>query len=254
MKAGCVVEKNTGLRVDPRYVSTGLYLEQGTVYSQNGVLDILYDQPDYSSAGGPTQLVMQDYHYQAWNRATIGWSLECEAQGKTREEGLFAASQDLDPLDKDQQFKSLGISLLCITCFAFVAQLSFLWKKAAKPTAPLLICVRLSNVVMFPMIGNDVFKSADRTNENIAKLSNYSALNECTDQYVFVDTDTIRSQLEDTQSEQDFIKIWFFISVGLMLFEIVLCIGGGLALVCGKMHSGKSGDRQMKVALYDEYE
>ena len=52
MKAGCQLEKNTNLMYDPRYVSSGLHINQDTVYNNNGVGSLLYSQPDYLIAGG----------------------------------------------------------------------------------------------------------------------------------------------------------------------------------------------------------
>ena len=81
---GCTEEANSQLLYDPRYSSIGLYTNQADVYNENGVMDLLTTQPKYSSLGGPTASTMQGYLYQGWNRPTLSWSLQCEADNITR--------------------------------------------------------------------------------------------------------------------------------------------------------------------------
>ena len=67
---------------DPRWTASGLYTNLYAVESENGVYDILSGSPSYDhyvTAGSKeTDLI------RSWNRPTLGWSLDCEAQGKTR--------------------------------------------------------------------------------------------------------------------------------------------------------------------------
>ena len=54
--------------------------------AQNGLLSVFETQPSYWSYGITEQ--MKRHPLKTWNRPTASWSLECEKDGKTREEAL----------------------------------------------------------------------------------------------------------------------------------------------------------------------
>ena len=89
MQFGCSTEKNTGLMYDPRFTKSGIYTDDFNVQVNNGVFAILQTQPDIYRYVNPITL-KQNWKVYSWNRPTIQWSLECEAQGKTREMGFDA--------------------------------------------------------------------------------------------------------------------------------------------------------------------
>ena len=60
----------------------------------NGVLDHMESLPSYWKVG-PSDLQLLETKLSSWNRPTMNWSLECEQEGKTRQEGYQAATTDL---------------------------------------------------------------------------------------------------------------------------------------------------------------
>ena len=81
---GCEKEKNTGVTYDPRYTRSGIYTNQYDLRNGVDVLEIMRDLPNWS-AYGPTINELEGYKVSGWNRATISWSLKCEAEGITRQ-------------------------------------------------------------------------------------------------------------------------------------------------------------------------
>ena len=87
MRFGCTIEMNTGLTYDPRFKPSGIFTNLQDVEQDNGVSSILKDEPSYS------HYVTKDYEklydkVSSWNRPTLNWSLECDANGPSRLEAL----------------------------------------------------------------------------------------------------------------------------------------------------------------------
>ena len=89
MRGGCETEQFSGLVYDPRYTTSGLYTDVYSVQNENGVLSILSNSPDFgrycNSENKKFEMI------RSWNRPTLNWSLECEAEGFSREYGFEAA-------------------------------------------------------------------------------------------------------------------------------------------------------------------
>ena len=74
---------------DPRYTTSGLYTDLYSVQNENGVLQILSNSPSYDTDGSSEE--KKNAKIRSWNRPTLNWSLECEAEGFSREYGFEAA-------------------------------------------------------------------------------------------------------------------------------------------------------------------
>ena len=74
------------LTYDPRYEQNGLHTNQWELQSQSNVYNHLMVSPSYFGTG-PIEGNLKDFKVSGWNRPTLNWSLECEAEGKYREEG-----------------------------------------------------------------------------------------------------------------------------------------------------------------------
>jgi hypothetical protein len=92
MQNTCSESEQTGMTNDPRYNSTGMETDEYTVQDSNGVLAYLTALPKYG-AFVPDYLDKQNIVYDGWIRPTINWSLECEANGYSRQQG-FQTVQD----------------------------------------------------------------------------------------------------------------------------------------------------------------
>ena len=67
---------------DPRFISSGLTTTVYNIQSENEVLAMLEDCPNYSTEVNSNSK-KKDKVY-SWNRPTINWSLLCEDDGKGR--------------------------------------------------------------------------------------------------------------------------------------------------------------------------
>ena len=59
---------------------------------------------------------------------------------------------------------------------------------------------------------------------NVDKLEKFTILNECADPLTNVDADLIESELNMAYDEARLIEVWFWITMGMVFFEVfVLC-------------------------------
>jgi len=110
-KGGCAADAFLDTSTDVRYSSSGLYTTVQAVQTNNGVQDILMNSPDttYTATTG------NDWALTSWNRATINWSLACEASGKTRQNGLSAMqTASLNSSIDNEFYKRMGLTLTIV--------------------------------------------------------------------------------------------------------------------------------------------
>lgn len=80
---------------------------------ENGAYDVIASKPSYWSVGPPIGNLMQT-QLRSWNRPTLGWKIECEEQGKSREEGYAAAQTDLKKYELVRSFWRVGLAMVII--------------------------------------------------------------------------------------------------------------------------------------------
>ena len=112
-RTSCVMEKNNKLLYDPRYNSSGLHTNQWDLQKDSNVFDHLSVQPSYWGTG-PTAGNLAYYTVESWNRPTIGWSLQCEQEGNTRDVGYVAAQTDLARYKYVESYRKVGIAFVVL--------------------------------------------------------------------------------------------------------------------------------------------
>ena len=112
-KMGCVTEKNTNLKYDPRYKWSGMQTNEFNMRDDSNVYAHMQSLPSYFSYG-PNNDQLATYLVKGWVRSTIPWSLQCESEGYSREIGYEAASTDLGFYQKNEGFRKIGIAICVI--------------------------------------------------------------------------------------------------------------------------------------------
>lgn len=100
------------LQSDPRFTESGLHENLVDVMVENGAYDVISHKPSYWSYGLNPQL--NTTPLRSWNRPTLGWKIECEEQGKSREEGYTAAQTDLKKYELVRSFWRVGLAMVII--------------------------------------------------------------------------------------------------------------------------------------------
>ena len=134
MTSGCehVTSDPNFTPTDPRYYMSGLETNLDVIQEANSVLSILEGLPDYDTYVYPST-AKQSYPLRSWNRPTIGWSLSCESQGITRQQGYDAAGVTWKTSSKQSWLWKLGVTLLVLLSLqgclaAFFITIGFLIK------------------------------------------------------------------------------------------------------------------------------
>ena len=97
MRSGCTEEKNTGLVYDPRFTPSGLFTDLYSVQTENSVTSILEAEPSFSDYVTTDQ--KKSDKVSSWNRATLNYNLQCDADGPTRTEALATVVKTLEKSD-----------------------------------------------------------------------------------------------------------------------------------------------------------
>lgn len=79
--------------IDPRFTTSGYTTTLYAMQESNGVESILEGSQGFSRYV-PNPDVTYDFEIYSWNRPTINWSLECEADGISRKDGLKYMSKN----------------------------------------------------------------------------------------------------------------------------------------------------------------
>lgn len=82
----CEYDEQVDATFDPRFIPTGLVTNEYDIQRDNGVLDIIQDEPNVLLTI-PNIKSKQDSIYTAWTRPTIDWFLSCEVDGFDRQSG-----------------------------------------------------------------------------------------------------------------------------------------------------------------------
>lgn len=214
--------------LDPRYRNNGLSTNQYQLRQASGVYDEEQRRlPSYYTYG-PSRRELEDLKVYGWNRPTMSWKLSCEAEGKTREDGIEAASTDISPYEKHGAFKSMGIAMVVLYCIIIVAHVGYI----VAPALHLCGCLLVS--IFAPLLLVRLESEQEQNRFNVSKLDEFAALNECADDMTNIDKDLIESQLDRAHDASAMIDTWLqilWIAFGL---EILMFIIIPLCLVCNK--------------------
>lgn len=135
--------------------------------------------------------------YAGWTRPTINWSLDCEANGYTRADGLKTVTDnqiDFTQFAFGKEFRKRGIWNLCLTLCVPYAGLILI------KGAGIFISLPLALVATFPigLMNILLFKSVqDYTKEQSEKLNNFAQFNECVDEYTQVNIDQVKVEMDE---------------------------------------------------------
>ena len=88
---------------DPRYTSTGFSTDLYTLRRDNGLLKHLayWENVDIE---GPSSNDLRAYKVKSWARPTLSWSLQCEADGYSRQLGFEVAHETLGQVNVKRYF------------------------------------------------------------------------------------------------------------------------------------------------------
>ena len=95
---------------------------------------------------------------------------------------------------------------------------------------------------MAPIVGVRMHQEMDANRANVAKLEKFSVLNECADKYTHVDADLIESELDQAYKEAQLIEVWFWITMGMVFFEVFACCCMALSPLIKKAKSHDHDD------------
>ena len=167
-----------------------------------GVQDILEGLPNFDSFISPAN-TGRNWIIYSWNRPTIGWSLECEAEGKTRQDAMEALSTPTVSSTMDTKlFKRFGITLLLVYLIGFVIALLFhfgLYRRfnGVKTAYWMIVFVYIPSRIFFLVYCPWILAAAGSNKSDLEAqhelVEKMDYLNECGDAYTKVDTEQASS-------------------------------------------------------------
>ena len=183
------------------------------------------NSPSYSSF--VTADAGKNWWIWSWNRPTIGWSLSCEAEGKSRADGFAAieAPSANNEMDSDL-FNRMGkFIVIFFTIFIVAAILLHLvllrsfttQKKAYWFLWAVYIPSRITYVVWGPWLGARCNLNLTNMEDN---LNGFKMVNECGDEYTKIDVESVQSGVDSLY------PLWrlFVVTNFLILFECLFWI------------------------------
>ena len=90
----------------------------------NSVAEQLWNLPSYYSFVNDMRTIKSEVKYNFWGRPTIGWTLECEEKGNTRENAVSYFALELKK-DSELQNKFVGSGTVGCALIAFFAFAGF---------------------------------------------------------------------------------------------------------------------------------
>ena len=77
---------------------------------------------------------------------------------------------------------------------------------------------------MAPIVAVRIYEEMEVNRANVEQLENFTVINECADKYTNVNTELITSQLNQALEHSQLISLWFWITMGMLIFEVVALI------------------------------
>ena len=184
---GCVKEVSSGETYDTRYTPSGIYTDVYNLRKDVAVLDTMYGLPKWHKYA-PSDEELQSYKVGGWNRPTLSWSLQCEAEGKTREMAYKAAKTDLRHYTDTDKFRKCGIAFVTIFSFFFVTSGLVVFKVLKVPAKFYghRIFPHLAYFILAPIVGVSVRDQFNIVSDNLDKVSNFDIFQGCADKYTQV--------------------------------------------------------------------
>lgn len=128
---------------------------------------------------------------ESWARPTINWDLKCETEKSySRNDGIIAASTHIDSSRSAERFDNIGIWMLIMFSILLVLHFCF----AVMPVAH--CCTLILFLIFVPVALSRVPTIMEENRQNILKLVNFTALNECADKYTNIDVERVDSELD----------------------------------------------------------
>lgn len=109
-------------------------------------------------------------------------------------------------------------------------------------------CSHCNYIIMAPIVAVRMYDEMEVNRINVGKLENFIVINECADKYTNVDSVLIDSQLDKALEESQLIAVWFWITMGMLLFEVLALIFFVLAPLFGKCCQHDHSSDYIKVA------
>ena len=151
------------------------------------MLNIILFSPDVFSYI-PSLAVKLEYEYTAWGRPTIGWDVDCENRGISREIGFNAFQTSLYTSGDELRLGLIGWFLvfvpLALSCFGIC-----MIAESEASACCYLTFSRLSMWIMFIFVFLRLYATRNDMELNIDSLEEYSVLKECGDEYSYINTE-----------------------------------------------------------------
>ena len=153
----------------------------------------------------------------SWTRPTLGWKLSCETdKGYTRQDGIEAASTHIDLSEKAAKFDNLGVGMIIVYCVLTCLHVVVHYVPITH------CCALLLYLIFLPIAWTRVPEVMKENRENIEKLEDFTALNECADKYTGIDVERVDNELDGAYDALHTLNFWIKLSFGVYIGEVIL--------------------------------
>lgn len=130
----------------------------------------------------------KDDNISSWNRPTIGWSLTCESEGKTRQQAYNTVNLSLESSEKIPTIRKSGIAMCALYPIVFIWTI-FVFLLACKEDEENFFnglflsygVMRLLFVIMAPILGVAIYQVLDTNSDNFNAVADYTVVSSCMD-------------------------------------------------------------------------
>ena len=109
----------------------------------------------------------------SWNRPTLSWSLQCEAEGKSRLIGYDAAHTDIGMYEKSRSFDKLGQWMIIMYVLAIIGHVYALFKQNSEGFLGSFAAANAIYLIIAPIAGVRIKKEMEFNRENVTLLSEF---------------------------------------------------------------------------------
>ena len=251
MQQSCKPEYNTGMTFDSRFYEFDAWqTDEYTVQTENGVLEILKGLANFDAYVKDLEIKRQNV-YKLYGRPTVGWSLACESNGFTREQGLEILGNPLRSFGNASFVQIYGIILFT---FLFVPLTGFCMPKKSG-----LICLeimftlsRFISAIAFYFMYAVLEQERTIVNTNLEELEGFKSTNECVDQLSQVNVPKASNDLLNAVYTINLLHYVIWTCVGLTIFEFLWICPCGETVRQSRKQSKKSSKE--KAERHKEFE
>ena len=190
---------------------------------QNGLLSVFEYEPSFFSSGVSES--MKKHIMQTWNKPTASWSLECEKQGKTRDEALKRTTIQLTYIEDNPNVENCGKFIVLfyspLGCCGLLVSCGTACESPV--VAAYSCCIRFFWLIIGIIMIVSLSKTRDAVEGSHSRFDEFEIINECADEYAFVQID----ELKDVQSEElgKIILLWTLCFAVFMMIASEICCG-----------------------------